>query len=182
MTTATSTSLNRLSLTFADGELIQTDFYCSSSDRRYLVVRGKGEGAYREASGSFQWTRAVRALAVLLLRYKLSCEGCSAESRIEGRKGTLASSLDYAISKQPLWLLDMFGVDGAGRSNARRLLIVSNPNLKFAGPLAISVNERYLKPQSISIRMLEDSQLNSSAATIKLLEAIEMVEKCGESV
>jgi hypothetical protein len=76
----------------------------------------------------------------------------------------------------------MFGVDGAGRSNARRLLIVSNPNLKFAGPLAISVNERYLKPQSISIRMLEDSQLNSSAATIKLLEAIEMVEKCGESV
>lgn len=116
----------RLILEFAhhngDIQLERTHFFLSAK-KEFITVRGKTSGAYM-CAGSFQWTPAVKAVCVLFLQVlaRSLSELTYTEALISGMRGSLASSLDYAIDKEPQWLCDMFGLDSAGKSNLRRLL------------------------------------------------------------
>jgi hypothetical protein len=68
-----------------------------------------------------------------------------------GRKGSLAASLDYALSKGPAWLGEMFGNGVRGQQAVRRILKVSNPNRKRPGPVAISVNKNTVSWDQVRI-------------------------------
>jgi hypothetical protein len=62
-----------------------------------------------------------------------------------------ALSLDFALSKKPRWLLDMFGVDQSGTPILKRLFIRMNPEKKRPGPAWVSMNPAFLDPGNISI-------------------------------
>ena len=139
----------------------------------HLAVRGKSPGAQRDA-GTFQWSSAVRALstiltkAVLVSRYRKEAP----PPALKGFAGSLASSLDYAISKEPEWTIDMFGVDVSGRSNLRRIIARTNADRKLPGPVILGLKSEILPPQTITIwwnraRVVEPWMLNS---LIDLLE------------
>lgn len=132
-------------------ELEKTSFR-SSSGEQFIAVRGKTGGAYG-CTGSFQWTPAVKAVCVFFLQ-ALRCSR-TMEPRyvpmISGRRGSLASSLDYAINKEPQWLCDMFGLDAAGKTNLRRLIFRSNTNIKRPGPVSLSLNRSALPPENVMV-------------------------------
>src|SRR5205085_2265597 len=105
------------------------------------TVRGKDIGA-NVASGTFEWTAAVQVLAAYLLRCAVWGLRNSEHQfgpewrllpdfpRLEGRRGTPAASLNYAISKAPKWICEMFGCDVNGEPHLRRLIYRSNADFK----------------------------------------------------
>ena len=130
-------------------------------------MRGKTSGAY-SCTGSFQWTPAVKAVCVLFIQALIHRFGQAHMTRpmISGRRGSLASSLDYAIDKEPQWLCDMFGLDQSGKTNLRRLISRTNPGSKRPGPVSLSVNETILATENIvvlldSVRIQDPSIIES---------------------
>jgi hypothetical protein len=120
--------------------------------KEIIAVRGKTAGAYKDA-GTFQWTPGVKALSLICLT-ALARDLKQVENilpLLEGGKNSLASSLDYALNKQPEWLFDMFGIDKNGNAYLRQLLLRSNPGRRWRGTVSISLNEQLLAPQSINI-------------------------------
>jgi hypothetical protein len=89
----------------------------------------------------------VRALALLAAKATVAPE----DARIQGEGGSLAASLDYALSKQPEWLTDLFGCDHEGVSYARRLILRTNPERKRPGPVVLALNFVYLPISSIEV-------------------------------
>ena len=145
----------RITLDFAycDGQIqLEKTSFRLSSDLEFLAVRGKTAGAYT-CSGSFQWTQAVKAVSVLFLHALANSfeNSGTATPMISGKRGSLASSLDAAIDKEPQWLCDMFGLDESGKSNLRRLIFRSNPGGKRPGPVSITLNESDLPPENIQV-------------------------------
>lgn len=130
-------------------ELIKTLFRENGGEVR-LTLRGKTPGAQRNA-GTFQWTSAVRALCIAVLRGRLSLERNQEVASLSGFAGSLAATLDYAISKQPTWTEDMFGVTPDGRSVLRRVISRSNSERKRPGPVTLSLNPHVLSPGSIIV-------------------------------
>jgi hypothetical protein len=140
--------MRHLRLCFDGGELIEVGFKDSAVGVERHTIRGKTGGAYRQA-GSFQWTSAVRALALLAVKAVSVPE----HPAIQGDGGSLASSLDYALSKQPEWLTESFGCDSGGITYARRFILRTNPNRKRPGPVVLALNVAYLPTSSIEIRV-----------------------------
>lgn len=129
--------------------LFKTEF--SSGDVRVSSVRGKTSGAF-SGQGTFHWSSAVRALSVLALKTALATRGVDCEPVIVGERGSLAASLDYAISKETHWLIDMFGTDG--RSPLfRKVFSRTNSGRKRAGPVAVSFTKRLVAESAIEIRL-----------------------------
>lgn len=136
------------------------------------AVRGKTPGAYRKL-GTFQWTQAVQGMSILALRTAaLAKYGCGAITVMEGYEGSPASSLDYAIGKLPVWMLDVFGADRFGLPLAKRLFRRTNPERKRSGPVSISFNENVLPPSQIEIFF--DGNLVTDQE--KLLQAAQLLE------
>jgi hypothetical protein len=136
----------------ADVQLLAVRYVDPALPNGLVTVRGKTSGAFGDA-GTFQWTSAVRALCVLFIKAKLAHlsqpeggVGC-----ILGDKGSLAASLDYAITKQPYWIRDLFGTDASGNSMAKRLISRTNSHRKRPGPVVLSVNARALPASNIYI-------------------------------
>jgi hypothetical protein len=140
--------MRELKAYFDEGQLVEVSFCDGVSGLTRRSIRGKTGGAYR-GSGSFQWTSAVRGLACLLVQTAFLPES----GVIKGTAGTLAASLDYAISKQPIWLTEMFGCDQNGICLIRRMVNRTNPERKRPGATVLAVNQRYLPAESISIYM-----------------------------
>jgi hypothetical protein len=138
--------MRNLTLYFELGELTEVVFNDGISNLTRTSVRGKSGGPLREA-GSFQWTSAVRALALLIVKTSATPSG----ALLRGLGNSLAASLDYAISKQPMWLTEMFGCDQHGISLARRLILRTNPERKRPGPVTLGINQSYLPPSQIAI-------------------------------
>jgi hypothetical protein len=166
--------MHHLSLYFASTKslsLIRTEFSDPSGQKRESV-RGKTSGVFG-AAGTFQWTQAVVALCCLVLKTKyVYVKNKSNDAFIAGYKDSLASSLDYAISKQPHWLCDMFGSDGSGKATARRLFKRTNPERKRAGPVYVKVNSNILGPDYISI-YLDDKLIQSDKHYFDMLEKLD---------
>jgi hypothetical protein len=118
-----------------------------------------GRALYDDATLAFQWSKAVRALAVLLLRVAEHTQSSQSATRarkigaeyyLAGAEGSLASALDFALSKRPAWL-SMLGVDSKGHSLAGRLFVRANPNRKHAGQVVIGPCKALLEPGSVAI-------------------------------
>lgn len=151
----------------SDLQLSRTEFFYPPTQTKQVSVRGKTSGAEAANYGTFQWTNAVQALAILMLRY---AAGNSQEQiKLTGDKGSLAASLDEALSKPPNWLMDMFGITADGKLIVKRLIRRSNPQRKRPGPVILSVNEHFLVGKNVQIRFNEKPVRNkrtlSSLAT-----------------
>jgi len=138
--------MRTVTLYFDYGELTEVNFVDGTHNGQRRCIRGKSGGAYRSA-GSFQWTSAVKALALLLVRARVY----TTENMIRGEANSMAASLDYAISKQPTWLTEMFGCDQDGISLARRMILRTNPERKRPGPVTLGLNMNYVAVENISI-------------------------------
>ncbi len=130
--------------------LFQTEFVLGST--RCSAVRGKTGGAFA-GHGSFHWSIAVRALAVLAIKTSLAARGSPCEPLLVGEKGSLAASLDYAISKETHWLVDVFGVSDGRNPNFKKVFKRTNSGRKRIGPVAISLSRQLMQPGAIVIRL-----------------------------
>ncbi len=146
---------NRLVIEFfgVPPELFSTRFI-NNSGEMYLCIRGKGQGAIHGA-GSFQWSAAVKAFSLLMVRTAraLSIGESLAKINLTGGQGSLASSLDYALVKQPDWVIDMFGFDNSGQSYLRRLLRRTNSERKMPGPVIVGLNPHALVGSLLEIKV-----------------------------
>ena len=136
----------------ASFELVETLFCHPAFGEPLKCVRGKTSGAYHGA-GVFQWTTAVKALSLLMLK------GVAYSTKksdlclpiLKGSNGSLASSLDDALHKTPSWLTDMFGTDSRGQPLVRRVFLRTNPGRRRPGCTMVSINERFLPLEGISV-------------------------------
>ncbi len=154
------------------GEIqLEKTVFRSFSGFEFICVRGKTSGAY-QCSGSFQWTPAVKAVCVLFLQALSRSFGTvdNIAPMISGRRGSLATSLDYAIDKEPQWLCDMFGLDESGKTNLRRLVFRSNSGSKRPGPVSLSLNKSALPAKNITV--LVDSTLVHNQLSLDSIIAI----------
>ncbi len=156
-------------------ELVRLEFELSGFVERRLSVRGKTRGAHSSECGTFQWTSAVQALTALLLNSAASNTHNAESGSISGEAGSTAASLDYAISKPPVWLIEMFGVTVQGEAFARRLFRRTNPERKRPGPVVITLNDNLLPPQSIEI-YLNDARVNSVESIRELARKVDTSE------
>lgn len=128
--------------------LNQTFFKHPLLPQEITTVRG---AAAPQRVGNFRWSHGVRALSLLLVRQALRRLATPSEEHlrseavsIEGKDASLAASLDYALSKQPLWLQDMFGKTPQGKSISKLLFRRINPDRKRPGPVTIFIaNPRF---------------------------------------
>jgi hypothetical protein len=136
----------------ATAELFETHFHAGSGARARVTVRGKTSGAYGNA-GSFHFSSAVRALCILCTKSAIAGKFTYPDSApiILGTQGSLAASLDYALTKQPVWLCEMFGSDVSGKPLAQRLFRRTNSHRKRPGPVVLSVNEKAIPLCNIHI-------------------------------
>ncbi len=142
--------MTRVELHFFGGieiELGEVLFSHPLLEQPVLSVRGRSPGAH-VGCASFPWGAVAKALSLLMLRAKLQPDGC-----IEGDASSLASSLDYAISKPPVWFRDLFGCDRFGVSLARRIFCRTNPERKRPGPVRIAVNTHQLSQDEIRVKL-----------------------------
>lgn len=133
-------------------------------------------GAALGSAARFKWSPAVRSLAHFFIRAaQLRVEGFDSNTPIlSGVQGSTAATIDYALSKRPLWLCDMFGADTQGRPNLLSIVRRENSNLKRPGPVRLYLAPRAERELSISIyihnqRLIHQSEfehlLNSLAPT-----------------
>lgn len=157
-----------------DLALDRTCFSVIQGNQERRAIRGKTAGAF-PGYETFQWTLAVQSMAILALRTAaLRAEGPESQGILLGTSGSPASALDYAISKGPRWLHDVFGSDVAGNAMAKRLFRRTNPERKRPGPVAIRINDYLLAPSHIEII------INNASVTDKalLMRAADEIERC----
>jgi len=162
----------KIRLTFCSGntiELLRVDCSCAEAPT-ITSVRGKTSGAFRGA-GTFQWSSGVRAVACVFLKAKLIEEQSFVEPMLTGESKSLAASLDYALTKQPGWILDMFGVSTNGTSHSKRLFRVTNSHRKRGGPVSISLNLYSCPPHRIEI-VLDGKDVQTHDLMSSMLQAI----------
>lgn len=178
---AKSFSMDLFKLHFVGHEepsLFQTEFVCGST--RCSAVRGKTSGAFA-GDGSFHWSIAVRALAVLAIKTSMAARGSACEPILVGEKGSLAASLDYAISKETHWLVDVFGLSDGRAPNFKRVFKRTNSGRKRIGPVAISLSRQLMQPGAIIIRLNSIDVVSVSELEV-LLSRVGSVEECGSPV
>lgn len=135
--------------------LDKTSFSHPLLEGEQRALRGKTAGVYPNYS-TFQWTAAVRAMAIMAVRAAAQAAASNRDVQsespiLQGGAGSAAASLDYCLGKLPLWLLDMFGVDRNGNALSKRIFTRSNPERRRPGPVAISINHHALAYHFIEI-------------------------------
>lgn len=159
---------------FASGaqtELVETRFNQPVTNTGIVSIRGKSGGAYNRC-GSFQWTSGVRAVCIAFLRHMLSRRVEGFPAYFAGGKGSLASSLDYALSKEPGWLGEMFGQTATGACFGRRLFKITNPNRKRPGPVIIAVNHILVKSEDVRV-VLNGQPVDTTEGLLKILDVLD---------
>lgn len=176
-----STLMDCLRLHFVgddDPSLFQTEFVCGAM--RSYAVRGKTSGAFA-GQGSFHWSIAVRSLSVLAVKTFMATKGHLCDPILVGDKGSFAASLDYAISKETHWLIDVFGLSDGLVPNFRRVFKRTNSGRKRSGPVAVSFAQPFKQPGAIHIRLNSYDVTSLSELNILLdrLSAIECEDVAG---
>jgi hypothetical protein len=122
-----------------------------------ISTRGSNS-AFVFNSGVFHWTKAVKAMCAAMLRASVNStseRNCGFDPEfcpyLTGASGSLAASIDYALSKEPLWLIDFFGMSETGRSRARQIFSRANPERKRPGPVSILVRSAILPWEYIEV-------------------------------
>lgn len=166
--------MSRLELYFRGNEnpeLIKTGFEHPLLKAPRQAVRGRMPSGLSEA-GTFQWTSAVRALSVLLLKSAAFQRGAEVNAVLEGNCGSLASSLDFSLTKLPNWHVDIFGLDGRGNPLVRRLIYRENIGLKRAGPVLLRLGGALSNDMTIVV-YLDGNQINDKDVILRLALRIE---------
>lgn len=161
----------------ATGELTETRFQRDVGEPPLVCVRGRPLTTPSGVTGSFQWSPALRALCSLVLRHYLHGNNVlsAQESCIRGGKGSPAASLDYALSKQPTWLHDLFGSCPRGNTRARSIIQRINPERKKGGEVRLHIHNTLLPAASVRIRADGDQELGHEQL-ITLLRSLEVNE------
>jgi hypothetical protein len=172
--------MTRMHLEFFKGttlELDEIEFLYPSQKESILSIRGK-TACGRFADGTFQWTSALKGLALLFLKHAAGRE----RFMLTGGAGSPACSVDFAISKQPRWVEEVFGTDKQGISLVRRIIVRKNSNRKRPGPVSIGLSSSPLSRVSISVsvngRLMEDKEELNNLAEM-LARQIQHEELCG---
>ena len=116
-------------------------------------------------------------MCILCVKLALMSKSASVDTLplVLGFRGSLVASLDYALTKQPAWLVDMFGCDVSERPMGQRLFSRANSHLKRPGPVAIGLNTKALAPEDLHIfwnaQRVED--VESSRELLSLLREYE---------
>jgi hypothetical protein len=157
-------------------ELIATQFTSPRLEGPLRSVRGKWSGAYARC-GTFEWSKAVQGLCVLLLRsmQRFDRPGAFAADLVGG-EGSFAASLDYALSKQPRWMVEMFGTDSVGNVLLRYAIDRTNSNRKRPGPVALSLNTRVIGAQEIVV-LVDGQRAQSYHDLQRIMDGISEVEE-----
>ena len=154
-------------------------FVHSPTSTHTVSVRGKSVGAYPDCA-TFQWTKAVRALALLFLTgslkgsqestgvFKLNRLLLTSGPLLEGGEGSAASSLDYAIEKETSWLLDFFGRDRHGAPLVRKLFRTTNSDRRHQGPVGIALSPAFWDQFRIAILVDGIAAERSSVEALQL--------------
>jgi hypothetical protein len=168
--------MHRMSLKFlsndSSAELFESEFSCSLVGRILRCARGRQAFA-DSLEGTFQWTSAVQSMSAAAIKCKLAdLTGAGPQAAALCSDSTSwALSLDFALSKKPRWLLDMFGVDSSGMPIIKRLFIRMNPEKKRPGPAWVSINPAFLNPSNIAIFLdgVEVTTLSELNSLLKLI-------------
>lgn len=154
--------------------LSETEFTHPLLETPQRATRGKTEGAL-DADGSFQWTSAVQALTILLLRTVALAQTSQHEETglpsIAGEQGTGAAALDYAIARGAQWICEMFGWDSHGQAIAKRLFLRSNPERKRPGPVIIRLNPHALHPMRLTM-MVDGKRVTDAVELLRLADRL----------
>lgn len=163
----------RLALQFDDSttaQLAQVVFTPSSGESR-ISYRRKAVMSNADV-GSFQWTAAVRAFAVLAVGTRLKIARKEKEQfMLAGEAKSLAASLDYAISKPTEWIVDLFGRDSSKRTLASKIFRRENTERKLPGPVKIALSNTLQEDGALKI-FLGERELVSEADLDKLYRLI----------
>ena len=153
-------------------ELVKTEFF-SPQLKRVLAASREHYNFGNSELGTFRWSKAVQALTILTVR--TACWHASGEEGarpvLDGYRSSLAASLDYALSKQPTWLLDVFGAESGGTAFARKIILRQNPELKRPGPVVVSFSGLRLPASDIKV-CLDGMHLRDAEQLRKLAEAL----------
>ena len=87
------------------------------------------------------------------------------------RLAPLASTLDYALSKQPAWLHDIFGTRENGTAEARYLFQRTNPERKRPGPVVVSVSGQAIPPKEVRI-VLDGAPIETASELLMCWSAL----------
>lgn len=116
-----------------------------------IARRGKSL-VYRDDDGCFQWTRAVKALALLAVGTKLLCDRNSPNIFfIQGSAGSHAASLDFAVSKPTQWIADLFVDHKLQNDQRRRVFRITNSEQKLPGPVQIQFANALFEANALQI-------------------------------
>ena len=157
-------------------QLVETHFVYPYGKAELVkrAARGLDEGAHSADYGSFGWTRGVQALTVFLLRWA-AWGGASKTDKnvpqplIQGKRRSLAATLNDVLTKKPRWLKEMFGWDASGEPHIG-FIKRSNPDFKTIpdGPVVLSLDVNQLLPTYIFITVgdarVEDSKVIGAMA------------------
>jgi hypothetical protein len=133
-----------------------------------------GDPADRSSSvGLFPWSRAVRALSALVIRTVVASRESDVTPYVAGEGGSLAAALDGALSKEPRWLRECFGVLESGEPVSRRLFTRSNPGRKRLGPVAVALSSRV--PRNKILILLNGEVVDSTSELRRMMEALERI-------
>lgn len=144
-------------------ELLATTFAYPTPPQIKQTIRARMVSSSLEI-GTFNWTAAVMATCLLLLRYRSQENNGEGPVSLIGAENSPANSLDCALSKRPLWILDMFGIDSHGASVGQKLFWRINSNRKRPGAVFVGVNPRILAWSDITVYV--DGKILSSAKEI----------------
>jgi hypothetical protein len=161
----------KLSLSFLTKnqiELTRVEFERASGET-LVCYRGKGAGIDPSA-GSFQWTSAVKAFALLAVATRLDLmHATNPPFVLSGEEKSPASSLDYSISKPTEWIVDMFGLDNQERPYALRVFNRQNTERKLPGPVSIELSKSLHLNANLRI-FLDRTEAISSDTLTTILE------------
>lgn len=105
----------------------------------------RGRTPREENGGCFHWTIAVRGLVLLLIRNLITNMRGEPAFRLVGGGSSLAAAFDYAITKQPQWLRDVFGFSENNVSLSRYVFKRINSERKRGGEVIVMISEKYPK-------------------------------------
>ena len=172
----------KLTLWFSVGSspsLVESSFFHPSLPDPQLCIRGKLPNT-RPAHGTFQWSPGVRALSLLLLRHAARAPEAP-PFILSGGAGSSAATLDYTLSKQPAWLLDMFGVDRSGRPLILKHVKRVNSERKRPGPVEISFVSRLRPGHELQV-FYGSERLVTPEQLINLASKIESSVLCSQQI
>ena len=155
-------------------ELVRTRFLSTLCESVLECSRGK---SYQSLgmTGSFGWSAAVRGLCLLFIQSAINRVAGSNipwGTLVQGLRGSPSAALDAALSKQPVWVQDMFGVDSTGLSNLRRILVRNNPELKRPGPVILGLHRNWA--ESLQVRIfLNDREITDRIELETLVSSLQ---------